>query len=103
MPPDEESFRVRARRAIVVNYKGVPQLSGELAGWRDRLQDVLGLDTAGLLALPRPMGRTIQAIRARYDALPPEHHVAVARRWGARYVVVTHKLDLPGAAARQPG
>jgi hypothetical protein len=102
VPPDEESFRVRARRAIVVNYKGVPQLSGELPEWRDRLEDVLDLDTAGLLALPRPMGRTLQAIRARYDALPPEHHVAVARRWGARYLIVTHRMDLPGARLVSP-
>jgi hypothetical protein len=102
VPPDEESFRVRGRRAIVINYKGVPQLSAELPEWRDRLQAVLGLDTAGLLALPRPMGRTLQAIRARYDALPPEHHVAVAGKYGARYLVLTHRADFPGARLVSP-
>ena len=66
VPPDEESFRVHARRAIVVNFKGVPQLGGELPEWRDRLEKVLDLDKPGLLALPRPMGRTLRAIRARY-------------------------------------
>ena len=95
VPPDEESFRVHARRAIVVNFKGVPQLSGELPQWRDRLQDVLGLDTAGLLALPRPMPKTLGAIRARYESLAPAHHTEVARKYGARYVVLAHRIDLP--------
>ena len=96
VPPDEESFRPHARRAIVVNFKGVPQLSAELPEWRDRLLDVLGLKSTGdLLALPRPMGKTLAAIRARYDTLPADHHFAVARKYGARYVVLTRRLDSP--------
>lgn len=102
VPPDEESFRVHGRRAIVVNFKGVPQLSAELPEWRDRLQDVLNLDTRGLLALPRPMGRTLRAIRERYDALPAEHHVAVARKHGARFVVLTNRADILGARLVSP-
>jgi hypothetical protein len=94
VPPDEESFRVHARRAIVVNFKGVPQLSAELPEWRDRLCRVLGTDTRGLLALPRPMGRTLEEIRARYDALPPEHHFGAARHFGARYVVLTQRTNV---------
>jgi hypothetical protein len=96
VPPDEESFRVHARRAIVVNFKGVPQLSAELPEWRDRLRDVLDLDTPDLLALPRPLGRTMGAIRARYDTLPPRHHAAVAGKYGARYVVLDAPVDAPG-------
>jgi hypothetical protein len=92
VPPDEESFRLRARRAIVVNFKGVPQLSAELPEWRDRLLNVLDYpSTQNLLALPRPMGRTLGAMRSRYDSLPPEHVFAVARRYGARYVVLTRR------------
>ena len=97
VPPDEESFRVHARRAIVVNFKGVPQLSAELPEWRDRLRDVLDLDTAGLLALPRPLGKTMRAIRARYGSLPPEHLFEVARKYGARYVILTRRADETGA------
>lgn len=96
VPPDEESFRLHARRAIVVNFKGVPQLSGELPQWRDRLLAVLDFKAAGdLLALPRPMGPTLAAIRARYDALPPGHLFSTARAYGARYVVLTRKIDPP--------
>lgn len=102
VPPDEESFRVHGRRAIVVNFKGVPQLSAELPEWRDRLQDALDLDTPGLLALPRPMASTLRAIRDRYDALPPEHHVTVARLYGARFIVLSRRSDVPGAQLLSP-
>lgn len=102
VPPDEESLRVHARRAIVVNFKGVPQLSAELPEWRDRMQAVLDLDTPGLLALPKPLGRTLQAIRARYAALPLTHHFAIAREYNARYVVLVRSLgvltDAPSGA-----
>ena len=92
VPPDEESFRLHARRAIVVNFKGVPQLSAELPEWRDRLLNVLDLKTTkDLLALPHPMGQTLRAIRARYNDLPPEHLFAVARKYNARYVLLTRR------------
>jgi hypothetical protein len=96
VPPDEESFRVHARRAIVVNFKGVPQLGAELPEWRDRLRDVLDLDTPRLLALPRPMGHTLQAIRARYDGISLKQHAQIAKRYSARYVILDHPADAEG-------
>jgi hypothetical protein len=99
VPPDEESFRLRARRAIVVNFKGVPQLSAELPEWRDRLLRVLDFpSTNDLLALPRPMGETLRAMRERYGTRPPEHLFRVARDYGARYVVLTRPAPDPSAA-----
>jgi hypothetical protein len=95
VPPDEEPFRLNARRAIVVNFKSVPQLSGELPEWRRRLERVL--DDTNLAALPqnshRPMHATLDAIRQRYDSRSGEHLFAVAREFGARYVVVGHVLE----------
>ena len=89
VPPDEQAFRLRARRAIVVNLKSVPQLSGELDAWRQRLSQVLMLPD--LTSLPRPFGRTLAAIRERYDSRTPEQLQNVARRYGARYVLVAHR------------
>jgi hypothetical protein len=91
VPPDEQSWRLDARRAIVVNFKNVPQLSGELPEWRDRLQAVLGMDD--LRDLPRPFYRTLEDIRARYHARPADALVSVARRYGARYLLATRPLD----------
>jgi hypothetical protein len=91
VPPDEQSMRLHGRRAIVINFKNVPQLSGELGEWRDRLENVLQRDD--LRTLPRPFRRTLDAIRARYAELPPEHLATVAKRYGARYVVSVRRFD----------
>jgi hypothetical protein len=93
VPPSEQEFRLRAQRAIVVNFKGVPQLSSELPTWRDRMQAVLDIDD--LTKLPRPFPATLAAIRQRYDSIPPEHLEAAARRYHARYILVGHRLDSP--------
>lgn len=93
VPPDEETFRLAAMRAIVINYKGVPQTSRELGQWRDRLSDVL--DLPDLRTLPRPMPATLAAMRRQYDELPPEHLVTVARKYGARYIIATHAMAYP--------
>jgi hypothetical protein len=89
VPPDEQAFRLRARRAIVVNFKSVPQLSGELAAWRERLSQVLMLPD--LTTLDRPFDQTLAAIRARYESRTPEQLQNVARRYGARYILVAHR------------
>lgn len=105
VPPDEQSFRLHARRAIVVNFKNVPQLSGELVEWRDRLEAVLDLDDVRSLAGPpsdrHSFDETLAAIRDEYATLSAEQLVATARRYGARYVIAVRPLDSP-ALARVP-
>src|SRR4029079_13954597 len=64
VPPSEQAFRLTAQRAIVVNFKCVPQLSGELMEWRDRICFVL--DMPKLQTLPKGFTQTLAAIRARY-------------------------------------
>lgn len=93
VPPNEQTFRVHARRAIVVNFKNVPQLSAELPEWRDRLKAVLALDD--LMTLPKGMSRTFAAIGDRYASLPAEHLAMVARTYGATYIVVPRPLTPP--------
>jgi hypothetical protein len=91
VPPQETEFRYYARRAIVVNFKGVPQLSSELGAWRDRLRDVLGLPD--LATLPRGDFRAAErAIGEVYDGRSAPELFAAAQNCGARYVVATHDL-----------
>jgi hypothetical protein len=90
VPPGESSMRLRAERAIVVNFKAVPQLSGELPEWRDRLRRVLALDD--LRALPRGYRQTLRAIDERYGSLPEDELLATARAYGARYVLAPRRL-----------
>ncbi len=96
VPPDEESMRLVGRRAIVVNFKGVPQLSGEMLEWRDRLCAVL--DLPNLSGLPHGFAATRQAIRSRYDQLTLEQFQAVANKYGARYMIASHPLASPANA-----
>jgi len=98
VPPDEQSFRLYGQRAIVVNYKAVPQLSGELGEWRTRMCAVLGVPT--LLDLPRPFSKTVAAMSRRYESLPPAHLDRVAERYGARYIVAPPDID-PAWKARE--
>jgi hypothetical protein len=89
-PPDETEMRFRGQRAIVVNYKCVPQLSSELPQWRDRLQDVL--DLPNLMLLPKGFNATLAGIRKQYDSLAGEHLKQVAKKYDARYIAATHPL-----------
>jgi hypothetical protein len=91
MPPQEQAFRLRAQRAIVVNFKHVPQLSRQFPAWRDRMEDVL--DLPDLRQLPTPFPNTFPALRDRYEAQSPQRLSEVARKYGARYIVSGHRID----------
>ncbi len=96
VPPNEQEFRLEARRAIVINFKGVPQFSGELGDWSKRLAHVL--DLPDLHSLPHRFDRTLDAIGQRYDDLSAEHFWSTARRFEARYVVTTRAVSFPAPA-----
>jgi hypothetical protein len=90
VPPQETDFRLYAQRAIVVNFKHVPQLSGEIIQWENRLLDVLGVpDVSGF---PRDYTRTMAAIESLYEHRPAADLFAVAKKYGVRYIVVDHSL-----------
>jgi len=91
VPPAESSFRLRARRAIVVNFKAVPQLSGELPEWRDRLTKVLALDD--LARLPRGYRQTLRAVNERYASLSADELASAADAYAARFVVAPRPLE----------
>jgi hypothetical protein len=91
VPPDEQAFRLHAQRAIVVNFKCIPQLSGELPEWHRRLRDVVG--SSALHQLPDDYDRKLKAIRLAYDSQSPAHLAKVAQHYNARYLLVAHRLD----------
>ena len=97
VPPHEQEFRLRAQRAIVVNFKCVPQLSSELPAWRERLGQVLMMD---IRQLRTPFKHTLYDMRNRYETLPPAHYANVARRYDARYILVGHRLPEEWEAKR---
>lgn len=99
VPPQEQSFRLHAERAIVINFKGVPQLNGEIPEWRDRLEAVLAVpDLTGFI---RPtFDEALDAIEHRYGELSGEHLAQVAHQYGADYVLADRPLADLDAARR---
>lgn len=86
VPPNEQLFRYHARRAIVVNFKNVPQLSIEMTEWRERLEAVIGTP---LSTLPKRFDLAHAAIALAYDDRPVDALIAVAKHYDARYVITT--------------
>jgi hypothetical protein len=94
VPPQEQCFRLYAQRAIVVNLKGVPQLSAELIEWRERLNDLLERDvTIAAAVVGGRLDRTLELLRHRYEHVSPEHFAWVAKKYGATYLVVSHEIN----------
>jgi hypothetical protein len=93
-PPHDATFTLAAHRSSVVGFKQVPQLSGELVEWKRRLDDVLDED---IESLPRPLPRTLDAMAARYQALPAEHLQKVAAEFGCDYIIAMADLGRPAA------
>jgi len=78
LPPDGEawSFKLHARRAVVVDTKSVPFSDRGLREWQVRMEDVLG----------RPIVRGMD-LDAAWKARTPEQLFAVAQRYHARYLL----------------
>jgi hypothetical protein len=92
VPPQEQVFRLFAQRAIVVNLKGVPQLSSELKEWRSRLVDVLRDDP---MKFAERFDKTLILIRQQHESLPSQHFTSVAQRYNAKYLIVEHEIYDP--------
>jgi len=90
VPPGESGFRLNAHRAIVVNFKAVPQLGRELPEWARRVQAVAGV--ADLRQLPRGYARTLDELDRRYRERSADDLVRTAREFGAEYIVTERTI-----------
>jgi hypothetical protein len=78
VPPNHTKFRLHARRAIVVDTKSPPMYLDELVAWYSRL--CTAVDADKLTALDEAS--------EKYDALPPDRLIAIARTFEAQYILV---------------
>ncbi len=74
-PPDLDGMRLHGKRAIVVDWKAAPILPRDLLEWHARMSAVTGRNVTGAHDM------------AGYSALSPDQVLAVARRYGASFVV----------------
>jgi hypothetical protein len=85
VPPYYDSFRVRANRAEVVDFKAFAFDDRAILEWYSRLQLVTGRQDLRL-------GFGFDAeLRSAYDGQPLSALVAAGRRYGAAYVVVPNR------------
>lgn len=89
--PGESMFRLTAQRAIVVNFKSVPQLNAEMPAWRDRHCDVLGVPD--LAKIQRGFTRVGQSMDRLYDTHMAPGLIAAARKYHASYIVTRRPLE----------
>lgn len=99
-PPGEGKFRLLARRAVVVDFKCVPQLAGELRQWSDRLKSVLGVDSFD--SLPHGFDKLPGALNDLYERRDSGELVEVAKQYGARYIVRERPLSVEYAPKLVP-
>ncbi|MEM8872845.1 MAG: DUF6798 domain-containing protein [Planctomycetota bacterium] len=85
VPPGNTAFRLDARRAAVVTFKHVPQLSGEMRTWRNALQDVLAIDD--LTTVPGTLPEKLSWMDQRYRTRPLHELRGVATDYDADFVV----------------
>lgn len=90
VPPGLSGFRLWSQRAEVVDWWTPPITAPDLLEWARRLQAVTGLEDRSL----REFVALGEGAMGRYEELPPEQLAALARRYGAEYVV--SRRDLTG-------
>jgi hypothetical protein len=88
-PPGMARFRLVARRAVVVDTKSPPLRPDLLVAWYRRLCAAVQADAA----------TTHEWIEAHWETLSADQLQAVARSFGADYIVVAATTKLPGAVA----
>lgn len=91
VPPNEQSWRLDALRAVVINFKAIPQTAAEMPGWKQRMVDVTGV--ADLSSLAGTFSSTLKKLGDVYEGRSEAELVAVARKYGCRYIVATRKLN----------
>lgn len=86
-PPYLESFRLRAERAIVVDFKSFPFKDIAILEWRQRINDLSGGESLSL-------GNNYRSqLATSYDNLSAEQFVQLAVKYNAKYVITRHSLS----------
>lgn len=82
VPPESVTFRLKAERAIVINFLAMPFKDDSIHEWRNRLYDFAG-------GRRLPLGYTAQAQLAEaYRQLSRAQLISLASRYDADYLVV---------------
>jgi hypothetical protein len=89
VPPWLTGVRISTNRAIVVNMKSLPMYGPEMVEWAERMQDISGVDPR-LAKQYLAQGANIwQIYNQGYQARTMDDLLAVARKYDARFILVS--------------
>ena len=92
VPPDFESFRLVARRAVVVDFTSIPYGDGPMRSWMERIRDVYGeVEGTGFRALG-------QMKKAYADGIDLRR---IAREYGAGFAILNRETPWAGPVLAQ--
>ncbi len=84
-PPGESGWQWHSRRATVVSFKHVPQLTHELPEWRQRLEAVTGVENVTTLA--GTFDQKLAKLAEKHRVRPLDELRDVARSYAADFVI----------------
>lgn len=102
VPPWLSGIRMTARRAIVVNLKNFPVFGPEMAAWADRIRDVSGIDPRSAKRYLQEGADIWQLYNAGYHSRSVSDLTSAARKYGARYILVSTNSRFYWEAQRIP-
>ena len=82
IPPTMEDFRMKAERAIVVDFKALPFKSDQMLEWKNRIGDV-----TNNIVIPSRAGRQ-QILRQGYMTLTEKDILKLKEKYGFAYILV---------------
>ncbi len=91
VPPADDTFRIYAERAVVVDFKAAPFEDADMFDWRQRIYDVAG-------GKPLALGWSYyEQLVSGFNSLTDDQLLDLGRKYGAGYAVVSikSKSDLP--------
>lgn len=94
IPPEIETFRLLAHRAVVVDFTSIPLSNGGMTAWRERITAVYGEVTEGGFAGLRQM-------QAHWRVMNPEGLARAASRFGATHALLYAETPWNGAVLFQ--
>ena len=90
IPPSNTTFRIRARRSVVVNFKSVPFEPDRMRRWFQRL-----LATAPIELPDRTDRSILRTLDEAYTSQSPTRFVSLTAQYGATHVLIEREIDAP--------
>ncbi len=98
IPLQSEDFRLRAERAVVVDFKSIPMNEAQTLEWWERIRRFLKVD-----APPWVKDYDTDFLDTSYVALTSHDFLEIGRLYGATHIITPRRMALPFHAIHSSG